>query len=119
MENPLSPLEEANPLPVQPGKNLNTDDATGSKLNSNKKSRTRIIAHIFSGICILIMFFISASKISDAGRNISRISSVGGKTLEEAYYTEVGEAYNGYALALRAFGIFALILISNQGRNQN
>ena len=35
-----------------------------------------------------------------------QIQSVGGKTLEEAYYFELGNVYAGYAMALRGAGIF-------------
>lgn len=46
----------------------------------------------------------AAASISRGGRNISYIQSVGGKTLEEAYYAELGHVYSGYATITRALG---------------
>ena len=44
------------------------------------------------------MFFMAASSIADGGSEIMQIQSVGGKTLEEAYYAELGTIYSGYAM---------------------
>ena len=52
------------------------------------------------------MFFIAASNIVAGGNEIMQIRSVGGKTLEEAYYNELGSIYVGYAMISRALGIF-------------
>lgn len=104
---------------------VSSDDAS-SKVNAfDLKSYLKnylwgyLTAHTFIGIGVLIMFFMAASDVSDAGKNISRISSVGGKTLEEAYYSELGDVYRGYALAIRAFGIFAFAIISKVGKTKS
>ena len=52
------------------------------------------------------MFFIAAGTISECGNQIMQIQSVGGRTLEEAYYAEVGIIYTAYATIVRACGIF-------------
>lgn len=63
---------------------------------------------IFSIIAtvVLIMFLIAANKIASGGLEIMNINSVGGRTLEEAYYFELGTIYAGYATVVRALGIF-------------
>lgn len=57
-------------------------------------------------VVVLIMFFIAAAKIYYGGNEIHQIDSVGGETLEEAYYYELGSIYGGYALISCALGIF-------------
>lgn len=55
---------------------------------------------------VFIMSLIAANSISDAGNQISQIKSVGGQTLEEAYYNQLGNLYSGYAMFVRTCGIF-------------
>jgi hypothetical protein len=57
------------------------------------------------GTAVLVMCFMAAKSIGDGGTEIMQISSVGGRTLEEAYYRELGSIYSGYANVVRAFGI--------------
>lgn len=57
-------------------------------------------------IVVFFMFMTAATNISTYGINISEIESVGGKTLEEAYYYELGGIYAGYATVVRGIGIF-------------
>lgn len=66
--------------------------------------RVDIIYFVIAGI-VLIMFFSAASSVSSAGNSISEISSVGGKTLEEAYYHNLRGVYSGISTALSATGI--------------
>jgi uncharacterized protein (DUF983 family) len=63
---------------------------------------------IFSLIAavVLVMSFYAASKISKGGLGIMGIESVGGKTLEEAYYFQLGYIYSGYSMIARVLGIF-------------
>ncbi|MBQ8149614.1 MAG: zinc ribbon domain-containing protein [Clostridia bacterium] len=49
-------------------------------------------------------FQAAASNISYGGMMISYIESVGGKTLEEAYYAQLGNIYSGYTILTRASG---------------
>lgn len=57
-------------------------------------------------IVLLIMFFSAANTIKTGGLNIMSIESVGGRTLEEAYYHGLGYIYEGYCIAIRAIGVF-------------
>lgn len=57
-------------------------------------------------IALLIMFFSAADSIKTGGLDIMSIESVGGKTLEEAYYHGLGYIYEGYCVAIRAIGVF-------------
>lgn len=77
------------------------------------KSRIiRIIAFVLMAISILISFEIAANLIAKGGEGISDITSVGGRTLEEAYYYELGFIYEGYALIVRTVGrVFAALLV--------
>lgn len=73
-----------------------------------KKAGNPVVKFVYFGLAavILIMFFIAASNIVSGGNEIMQIQSVGGKTLEEAYYYELGSIYAGYAMISRALGIF-------------
>lgn len=75
---------------------------------SPKKTISAVKTIIFSvlGAVVLFMFFSAASKIAESGLNIMYIQSVGGNTLDEAYYFELGGIYAGYAMITRALGIF-------------
>lgn len=75
---------------------------------SSKKAGNPVIKFVYFGLAavVLIMFFIAASNIVSGGNEIMQIQSVGGKTLEEAYYYELGSIYAGYAMISRALGIF-------------
>jgi len=57
------------------------------------------------GIVVLVMCFMAANSISNGGAQIMRITSQGGRTLEEAYYRQLGGIYSGYANVVRAIGI--------------
>ena len=71
-----------------------------------RESGFRTWAYIGAGIVTLILFFVAAHLVAAGGSEIMQIQSVGGKTLEEAYYFELGNVYAGYAMALRGAGIF-------------
>lgn len=68
----------------------------------------RNLKYIYYILAVLVffMFIEAASNISEYGINISNIESIGGKTLEEAYYSELGGIYAGYATVVRGIGIF-------------
>ena len=46
----------------------------------------------------------AASSIAASGAQIGLIESVGGRTLEEAYYQQMGGIYLGYATFVRTIG---------------
>lgn len=74
---------------------------TAIRHNANIK----VIFFILAGI-VFIMALYSGHCIASGGLNISSIESVGGQTLEEAYYQYSGLVYTGYAVIVRATGIF-------------
>ena len=75
---------------------------------------------VFS-VVLLIMFFSAAESIKMGGLEIMSIQSVGGKTLEEAYYQNLGYIYEGYCLATKALGVFcaSLLLLFGASRLKN
>lgn len=73
---------------------------------AKRKIMIKLIVFSVLAVVVLVMFLMAASKISESGLNILGIQSVGGKTLEEAYYFELGNIYAGYAMIARALGIF-------------
>lgn len=73
---------------------------------SHSKVPVKKLVYFGLAIVVFIMFFVAAGNIVDGGSEIMQIQSVGGKTLEEAYYQELGSIYAGYAMISRALGIF-------------
>ena len=64
------------------------------------------IASCVAAIVLFIMFFSAANSIKTGGLEIMSIESVGGKTLEEAYYQNLGYVYEGYCVVVKALGVF-------------
>lgn len=54
---------------------------------------------------VLVLFIIAAVMVNNGGSEIAQIESVGGKTLEEAYYTRLGTIYASQATAYVATGL--------------
>ena len=63
------------------------------------------IGLLIASILVIVLSFIAANEFVDGGTGISVIQSVGGKTLEEAYYYQLGHIYNGYAFMCRSIGL--------------
>lgn len=57
-------------------------------------------------ILVFIISVISAYFLFTGGKNIGVISSVGGRTLQEAYYYGLGFIYKGFSLFVLASGVF-------------
>lgn len=75
------------------------------------------VLELIKSICLFVCaayiyqpFAHARNYFMSGGLEISRIQSVGGKTLEEAYYHELGTIYNGFAELSHAFGIVCIIL---------
>ena len=84
--------------------------------STSLKSRSTLkIIYFILAVIVLFFSFSAASSISSAGLNIASIESVGGKTLEEAYYQYSGELYLGYAAMVRTTGIFFAAVLSYFG----
>lgn len=92
----------------------------GLKFNKVFDFSIFIACCIFS-IVLIIMFFTAANSIKTGGLEIMSIESVGGKTLEEAYYQNLGYVYEGYCVAIRAIGVFcsSLFLFFGVSRLKN
>lgn len=109
----------------EPSQSINIQDNNQSDIlkldelpsqNNTKNSSVRywlkLCIYLALSVIVLVMFFLSANQISESGKNIMLIQSVGGKTLEEAYYAELGVIYSAYATIVRALGLFfASILV--------
>lgn len=80
-----------------------TSNTTSKKDSSN--SMLSIVLYIIAAV-VLILSFVAASSISKGGNQIMQIESVGGETLEEAYYQYLGDVYTGFAMLSRTMGIF-------------
>lgn len=55
---------------------------------------------------VFIISIIAASFLFMGGKDIGMISSIGGRTLQEAYYYGLGFVYKGLSLFVLASGIF-------------
>ena len=79
------------------------------------------IASCVIALVLLIMFFSAANSIKTGGLEIMSIESVGGKTLEEAYYQNLGYIYEGYCVLVKALGIFcsSILLFFGASRLKN
>lgn len=84
------------------------DNENKDKNNSkNNGFRTALMLLFFAlAATVIILFFMAAGKIVDGGNEIMHIRSVGGRTLEEAYYHELGKIFKAFAMITRGTGIF-------------
>lgn len=75
---------------------------------SSKKYKISVFSIIFFILAatVLIMSMYAAHCVISGGLDIGSIESVGGTTLEEAYYQYLGTVFAGYAAIIRATGIF-------------
>ena len=95
-----------------------------TKLQAQSKQVKRVFNAKLLVFCVLaliivIMSFMAASNISNGGYQIMQIKSVGGQTLEEAYYQQLGSIYSGYAMFVRACGIFFASVLVGFGLNKS
>ena len=74
--------------------------------HTDSKTKTIRIVFLSLAVIVFVLAFISAGFVSSGGRDIASIQSVGGKTLEEAYYQYSGAVYSGYAMFIRIAGVF-------------
>ena len=79
------------------------------------------IASCVIALVLLIMFFSAVNSIKIGGLEIMSIESVGGKTLEEAYYQNLGYVYEGYCVVVKALGVFcsSILLFFGASRLKN
>ena len=71
--------------------------------------------------CFAYYVFSAANSIKTGGLEIMSIESVGGKTLEEAYYQNLGYIYEGYCVVVKALGVFcsSILLFFGGSRLKN
>lgn len=100
MENEVLLLSE-NDEDLQTNKNKSKHLASRSIYNWSIFAASLAIS-----VVLLIMFFSAANLVKTGGLDIMSIESVGGRTLEEAYYHGLGYIYEGYCIAIRATGVF-------------
>lgn len=62
--------------------------------------------YLILAIAVLALSVYASFKINSAGNEIASIRSIGGRTLEEAYYEELGNIYKGFSAAILAAGTF-------------
>lgn len=83
---------------------LAMDEVQSVKLE-RKKPSISITFFVLAAI-VFFMSLYSAHCVAAGGLDIASIQSVGGKTLEEAYYQYLGTVYAGYAAMIRTTGLF-------------
>ena len=82
-------------------------EETAIEKPTNNKPKNVLSAFCFVVAAIVLVFaFIAAILVFVGGLNISLIESVGGRTLEEAYYHDLGKVYFGMSFMIDAIGIF-------------
>ena len=100
-----------------PSEKVLTMDGVQSVELERKSSPIRTIFFILATIVFALSLY-SAHCVAAGGLDIASIQSVGGKTLEDAYYQYLGTVYAGYASMIRTTGLFfsaILIYIGMKG----
>ncbi len=99
-------ITEVNPILKNAASSVNSSAAFDVK--AEKRAGNPAVKYVYFVLAavVLIMFFIAAAKIAYGGNKIQQIESIGGETLEEAYYYDLGSIYAGYAMISCALGIF-------------
>lgn len=101
---------------VAPAETENNDNKTEVKVVLPEKSKVGSVFHkiIFTvfAVALFAAVWTICDKIKDYGLDIALIRSVGGKTLDEAYYAAVGRIYMYVADFIKVLtaGISGIIL---------
>lgn len=85
-----------------------------AKSYTPKKLSINIIFYVLAALVLIISLYAAHCVIS-GGMEIGSIESVGGQTLEEAYYQSLGTVFAGYAAMIRATGIFFASILAYIG----
>ncbi|MBD3371518.1 MAG: hypothetical protein GF403_02235 [Candidatus Coatesbacteria bacterium] len=67
------------------------------------------------GVASCILFFISASQLAESGDELTYLRSVGGSTVAEYYYQEIGRFGIAVSMSLYALGLGTLGLCLGLG----
>lgn len=97
-----------------PSQNSAPLDTEKLKASLKKFSVPQIVLFVMAAL-IFIMSLYAAGRVVSGGMSIGSIESVGGRTLEEAYYQALGTVYAGYAAAIRAMGFFFASVLAYLG----
>lgn len=89
-------------------------DEKKSKASLKRFSVPQIVLFVMAALILIISLY-AAGRVVSGGMSISSIESVGGRTLEEAYYQALGTVYAGYAAAIRAMGFFFASVLAYLG----
>lgn len=101
---------------TEPVNSAEKDNKTEVKVVIPEKSKIGSIFHKIIFTVFSIVLFVSVwticDKIKEYGLDIALIRSVGGKTLEEAYYADIGKIYMYFADFVKVLtaGISGIIL---------
>lgn len=102
--------------PAQPSAAQQVLSAVKGKITKQTVANIIIfLLHIILAIVVLCVFVNAAKDFKSGGILIGKIQSVGGKTLEEAYYQNLSYIYEGYYTFTIAFGIFCSAVITSLG----
>lgn len=96
--------------PASAGANIGFEKAPESDLQIIMERvstwNIRLIIFCMFALAVLILCFIAAYDISNASGQILQIRTADGKTINEVYYREMAKIYSGYAMFIRACGVF-------------
>ena len=113
-ENPVPEVSEINSKPTASKENLFSTNPKPTIVN--KAAYALAIVFWIAAAGFLISNFIMTSTIMSGAEAIASISSVGGKTLEEAYYYWLGSnIYPGMAIAFSCFNGFVITTFTAAG----
>lgn len=106
---------------ISPEPEIPRNQAESQEQNKQVKKvfNTKLLIFCVLALITIIMSFMAANNISNGGYQIMQIKSIGGKTLEEAYYQQLGSIYSGYAMFVRACGIFFASVLVGLGLNNS
>lgn len=79
---------------------------TSLTVEKPKVTIVSILCFVVAGL-VLLLSLISCFKMMGGAGELSRMSSLSGDSLAEAYYNGCGTVYGGLALFVMAFGLFA------------
>ena len=79
------------------------------------KLNVKMIILTLFALTALTLSFIAASKISGSGSQMLLLRTSAGNTTNEVYYREMGSIYIGFAMFIRACGVFFFSVLVSLG----
>ena len=95
----------------------NPQDHSQKKYDQDSISKKKLLGFLFIGVAVLVLLLsvISAILLFIGGSEIAQIQSVGGKTLDEAYYYRLQYVYHGFGVFVLSMGIFMSSVLTYLG----